>query len=125
VTPRSLFFLTNYLISAWRGAQPLSGLNQTEVAYVDILPDIFPIPSGGRADAARSALAFEQRSWITAPQLAIELGISRRTLARWLREVPLGFPRPHCIHHRLYFERSAIDLWKTATAVKAARRDKP
>jgi predicted DNA-binding transcriptional regulator AlpA len=84
--------------------------------------DIFPTPSGGRADAARAAVAFEQRSWIPATELADELGISRRTLARWLRDVALGFPRPKIVNHRLYFERSAIDQWKTATALKWRRR---
>jgi predicted DNA-binding transcriptional regulator AlpA len=82
--------------------------------------DTMPIPSGGAADAVRAAAAFEQRSWIPAPELAAELGISRRTLARWLREIALGFPRPKIVNHRLYFERGEVDAWKTATAVKAA-----
>jgi predicted DNA-binding transcriptional regulator AlpA len=81
---------------------------------------MLPIPSGGQADAARSALAFEQRSWIPAPQLAAEFGVSRRTLTRWLHKIPLGFPRPKIVNHRLYFERSEIDRWKRVTAVKAA-----
>jgi predicted DNA-binding transcriptional regulator AlpA len=79
-----------------------------------------PVPSGGMADAARAAVAFEQRSWIPAPQLADELGISRRTLARWLLDVELRFPQPKIVNHRLYFERSSIEAWKAATAVKAA-----
>ncbi len=82
--------------------------------------DIFPIPSGGRTDAIRSALAFEQRSWIPAPELAVELGISRRTLARWLLDAALAFPRPRCVNHRLYFERGTVEAWKTTTAVKVA-----
>jgi predicted DNA-binding transcriptional regulator AlpA len=82
--------------------------------------DIFPIPSGGMAHAARAAVAFEQRSWIPAPELAAELGVSRRTLARWLIDVALGFPRPKIVNHRLYFERNSIEAWKTATAVKVA-----
>jgi predicted DNA-binding transcriptional regulator AlpA len=56
--------------------------------------------------------------WIPAPQLAAELGVSRRTLARWLLDVALGFPRPKVVNHRLYFERNSIEAWKTATAVK-------
>jgi hypothetical protein len=82
--------------------------------------DILPTPSGGRADSARAAVAFEQRSWVPATELAAELGVSRRTLARWLRDIALGFPRPKIVNHRLYFERSAIEVWKTATAVKVA-----
>jgi predicted DNA-binding transcriptional regulator AlpA len=82
--------------------------------------DILPTPSGGRADSARAAVAFEQCSWVPATELAAELGISRRTLARWLRDIALGFPRPRCVNHRLYFERGAVEAWKTSTAVKAA-----
>jgi predicted DNA-binding transcriptional regulator AlpA len=74
--------------------------------------------------AAKAAAARETNAsrvqWIPAPHLADELGISRRTLARWLRDIALGFPRPRIVNHRLYFERSAVDAWKTATAVKAA-----
>jgi predicted DNA-binding transcriptional regulator AlpA len=81
--------------------------------------DILPTPSGGRADSARAAVAFEQRSWVPATELAAELGISRRTLARWLRDIALGFPRPRLVNKRLYFERGAVEAWKTATAVKA------
>jgi predicted DNA-binding transcriptional regulator AlpA len=73
------------------------------------------------ADAGRAAVAFEQRAWIPAPQLAAELGVSRRTLTRWLLDVALGFPRPKIVNHRLYFERSSVEAWKAATAVKAAR----
>jgi predicted DNA-binding transcriptional regulator AlpA len=80
--------------------------------------DIFPTPSGGRADAARAAV--EQRSWIPATQLAAELGVSRRTITRWLLDVALEFPRPKIVNRRLYFERNSIEAWKAATAVKAA-----
>jgi hypothetical protein len=89
---------------------------------VNISPEVFPISSGGRADAARS----EQRSWIPASDLASELGISRRTLARWLLDAELAFPRPRCVNRRLYFERDPVEGWKAATAVRAAgARPKP
>jgi predicted DNA-binding transcriptional regulator AlpA len=81
--------------------------------------DILPIPSGGRADAARAAAASHEHSWVAAPQLAVELGISRRTLARWMRDIPMGFPSARCVNKRLYFERGAVEAWKTSTAVKA------
>jgi hypothetical protein len=58
--------------------------------------------------------------WVSAPRLAAELGISRRTLARWLLHAELGFPAPKIVNHRLYFERSGVDAWKTLTAVKTA-----
>ena len=82
--------------------------------------DIFPTPSGGRADAARADLAFRHSAWIPATVLAAELGTTRRTLARWLLDERLAFPRPRCVNRRLYFERGAVDAWKAATAVKAA-----
>ena len=84
------------------------------------MDNILPAPSVGRADAARAAVVFEQRSWIPSTQLAAELGVCRRTLARWLDDAGLGFPRPKIVNHRLYFERSSIEAWKTATAVKVA-----
>jgi hypothetical protein len=37
-----------------------------------------PISSGGHADSARAAAVSREHFWITAPQLAVELGISRR-----------------------------------------------
>lgn len=84
-------------------------------------PDILSTPSGGRADPARAAQYAEARgSWIPASDLAVELGISRRTLTRWLLDVALGFPRPRCVNHRLYFERGAVEAWKAATAIKMA-----
>jgi excisionase family DNA binding protein len=61
-----------------------------------------------------------QRSWVPATELAAELGISRRTLARWLRDIALGFPRPRIVNKRLYFERSDIDAWKASATVKSA-----
>src|ERR1700704_1794645 len=82
--------------------------------------DVFPIPSGGKADAARSTSAHKQRLWIPASDLAAELGISRRTLARLMIDAALGFPQPKIVNHRLYFERNSIEAWKTATAVKVA-----
>jgi predicted DNA-binding transcriptional regulator AlpA len=60
------------------------------------------------------------RTWISAPQLAAELGVSRRTIGRWLLDLALEFPRPKIVNHRLYFERGAVEAWKTATAVKVA-----
>jgi hypothetical protein len=83
--------------------------------------DIPPTPRGGRADSARVAQYAEASgSWIPASDLAVELGISRRTLSRWLLDEVLVFPRPRCVNHRLYFERGAVETWKSATAIKMA-----
>ena len=51
---------------------------------------------------------------IPAPQLAEELGITRRTLARWLDDPTLGFPKPTRINNRLYFSRFGVEKWKAA-----------
>lgn len=51
---------------------------------------------------------------IPALQLAGELGINRRTLARWWDDPKLGFPQPTRINNRLYFSRSAVETWKAA-----------
>jgi predicted DNA-binding transcriptional regulator AlpA len=52
-------------------------------------------------------------SIIPAPRLAEQLGITRRTLARWLDNSELAFPTPARINGRLYFSRGAIEVWKT------------
>jgi hypothetical protein len=75
-------------------------------------------PGGWPANATKSAS--QQGTWVPATDLAAELGTTRRTLARWLLDERLAFPRPHCVNHRLYFERGAVEAWKAATAVKAA-----
>jgi hypothetical protein len=82
--------------------------------------DILLPTSGGRADPARAAVAHGHPSWIPAPRLAIELGISRRTLKRWGLTPKLEFPRPTVVNHRLYYDRAAIEAWKIAAAIKAA-----
>ena len=51
---------------------------------------------------------------VPAPQLAGEFGITRRTLARWLNDPELGFPRATRIKGRLYFSRSTVEAWKAA-----------
>jgi hypothetical protein len=75
-------------------------------------------PGGWPAPAAKSAS--QQGTWIPATDLAAELGTTRRTLARWLLDERLAFPRPHCVNNRLYFERGEVDAWKSATVIKAA-----
>ncbi len=80
-----------------------------------------PLPSGGRADAARNPCGGPQNlSWVPARELANELGVCLRTLKRWVRDENLAFPQPRYINQRSYFSRGDIEDWKTATAVKAA-----
>lgn len=51
---------------------------------------------------------------IPKPNFARELGVSSRTLSRWLADTEIGFPRPIIIRNRNYFERAAVELWKAA-----------
>jgi hypothetical protein len=90
---------------------------RTKVAQMD---GLLPNPSSGRDDAARASKKASQSAWITNTALAAELDVCPRTLDRWLRDIALGFPRPHYVNKRKYFERSEIENWKAATAVKAA-----
>ena len=51
---------------------------------------------------------------IPAPETAREFGINRRTLARWWANPAMQFPQPTRINGRLYFSRSALEIWKSA-----------
>ncbi len=48
------------------------------------------------------------------PNLARELGVSSRTLSRWLADSGVDFPRPITIRGRLYFDRASVEVWKAA-----------
>jgi hypothetical protein len=77
-----------------------------------------PTPSSGAADAALAAAA-GTKTWVSAPALARELGISRKSPGRWMKRAAHGFPRPIILNHRLFFERDAIEAWKRAIARQA------
>jgi predicted DNA-binding transcriptional regulator AlpA len=51
---------------------------------------------------------------IPKPYLARELGVSSRTLSRWLKDAGVEFPRPVTIRGRLYFDRPSVEVWKAA-----------
>ena len=51
---------------------------------------------------------------IPKPSLARELGVSSRTLSRWLDDAEVDFPRPVVIRGRNYFDRGSIEVWKAA-----------
>jgi predicted DNA-binding transcriptional regulator AlpA len=59
---------------------------------------------------------------VPAPALAAEIGIHRRSLARWLKDESLGLPEPLKIRGRLFFRREEIENWKAAQ-IRCARRD--
>jgi predicted DNA-binding transcriptional regulator AlpA len=48
------------------------------------------------------------------PNLARELGVSSRTLSRWLADKAVDFPKPVVIRGRNYFDRGSIEVWKSA-----------
>jgi predicted DNA-binding transcriptional regulator AlpA len=51
---------------------------------------------------------------IPKPAIARELGVSSRTVSRWMADPALEFPRPIRLRNRLYFARTALEEWKTA-----------
>jgi predicted DNA-binding transcriptional regulator AlpA len=56
--------------------------------------------------------------------LAHELGVSSRTLSRWLKDGSIDFPRPVIIRGRNYFDRISVEGWK-AGRVRASVRIAP
>jgi predicted DNA-binding transcriptional regulator AlpA len=59
-------------------------------------------------------LSAETGAMIPKPALAAELGVSSRTISRWLADVAVEFPKPIVIRGRNYFPRTAIEAWKSA-----------
>jgi hypothetical protein len=59
-------------------------------------------------------------TWVPIRQVAAEFGICVRTVHRWVHTREIGFPRPVFLNKRNYFQRAALDAWKTATAIKVA-----
>lgn len=49
---------------------------------------------------------------VPATVVAAELGIVRRTLARWVDYPNLNFPKPIVIQGRWYFRRAELEAWK-------------
>jgi hypothetical protein len=62
-------------------------------------------------------------SLIPKPNLARELGVSGRTISRWLDDPAIGFPRPIVVRSRNYFCRPDIEAWKSAQ-IRSAGADK-
>lgn len=56
---------------------------------------------------------------IPKPAIARELGVSSRTVSRWMEDENLGFPTPVRLRGRLYFARTALEEWK-ATRIRAS-----
>jgi len=57
-------------------------------------------------------------AWIPKGKLGAKLGVTRRTIDRWLqpKNAHINFPRPRVVN-----DRAEIEAWKLATAIKKAR----
>jgi excisionase family DNA binding protein len=44
-------------------------------------------------------------------EVARLLGVTPRTIGDWLRDPPVGFPRPKHINKRYYFLRADVAAW--------------
>jgi len=58
---------------------------------------------------------------VSAPTVAIECNVTRRTVGRWLLDEKLGFPAPVEINRRLYFRRSELEVWKLSRLAAGTR----
>jgi predicted DNA-binding transcriptional regulator AlpA len=54
-----------------------------------------------------------QTDLIPKPALARELGVSSRTVSRWMEDQDLNFPPPIRLRGRLYFPRALLEEWKS------------
>ena len=59
-------------------------------------------------------ISADPNALVPKPALAAELGVSSRTLSRWLADATVEFPRPVAIRNRLYFARASVEAWKAA-----------
>ena len=56
--------------------------------------------------------------WVPQPVVAVELGVTDRTLWRWRNDLNVAFPQPKIIRGRCYFRRSELDAWKATRETK-------
>jgi predicted DNA-binding transcriptional regulator AlpA len=71
-------------------------------------------------DALRIGTGSSDERLVPAPAVAIELGVTRRTLGRWFVDPRLEFPKPAEINRRLYFRRAEIEEWKISRLRKSS-----
>ena len=60
------------------------------------------------------SLSADTGAMIPKPALARELGVSTRTISRWLMDTAVEFPKPIMIRGRNYFMRTSVETWKAA-----------
>jgi predicted DNA-binding transcriptional regulator AlpA len=61
----------------------------------------------------QDAFPADLSSLVPKPNLARELGVSSRTVSRWLDDPSIEFPRPVVIRGRNYFGRAEVEAWKS------------
>jgi len=66
----------------------------------------------GRPPPAPEPLGDQEDRRVPAPRVARYLGITPRTLHRWLLDPDLGFPAPAYIKGRRYFLASDVVRWE-------------
>jgi hypothetical protein len=85
--------------------------------------DMQPMNANAKSlSSAPSAIMARGNSETLVPAMVVaaELGIVRRTLARWREDPRLNFPQPIIINERWFFRRADIAAWQVLQANKAA-----
>lgn len=57
---------------------------------------------------------------VTSGSVASRYGRSLRTLMRWIRDRPSGFPAPMQINRRYYWSENDLEVWEKSLASNAA-----
>jgi excisionase family DNA binding protein len=63
---------------------------------------------------------------VSAVRVAERIGVTRRTISRWLDDESLNFPKPINIHKRLYIREADLNAWlaeRTRVCLPARRRN--
>lgn len=61
------------------------------------------------------------KRYLPSPQTAKRYGVSDRTLARWIKDPPAGFPTPIKINGRWYWEEGELESYERALAANAKK----
>jgi len=59
-------------------------------------------------------------NWISRRKVGLRFGKASRTIANWVADETLGFPKPVTIKGRVYFSEAAIEAWRAAKFGAAA-----